>query len=173
LIFDAQVRRLFARRHWSASTVARHAGLIKAHIRYVFLCICFIQYVCVFQAAVRPRLTDMLIAYVDTVLSPLLITLAQPSRTGDDSGQLNTQTLSQLQILAAVCVEFCISVHRCDVLFGLIYPKFRSLPGGESVFLQLLEPFIVTGRLNTLSPPVLKYVVDRFCIGKMCIFYLF
>jgi hypothetical protein len=188
----------------------------------------------VLQAAIRARLTDMLDAYVDTVLTPILTSIGAsvsntsstsnsssskdkdgshakdgvkgeeevvktnkdtsafaPSKTRSSSviapsstssssstsstspsstptAQLSTQAMSQLHVLAAVCVEFCLSIHRCDVLFSVIYPKFRSLPGGDAIFLQLLEPFIVTGRLTTLSPAVLQAFVWHFVrLGRL------
>ena len=65
-------------------------------------------------------------------------------------------------------VEFCISIHRCDV------PKFRVLSGGEAVFLQLLEPFIVTGRLGTLAAPVLQCVARCDCSAcSVCVVGVF
>ncbi|CAN0112093.1 unnamed protein product, partial [Hapterophycus canaliculatus] len=60
---------------------------------------------------------------------------------------------SHFQMLAGVCAEFCAVTGRLDMLFGQIFQAFRAR-GQQGVFLDTLEPYVLMGKLRTLSPEV-------------------
>ncbi|CAM9755293.1 unnamed protein product, partial [Scytosiphon promiscuus] len=64
------------------------------------------------------------------------------------------------QMLAGVCAEFCAVTGRLDMLFGQIFQAFRAR-GQQGVFLDTLEPYVLMGKLRTLSPEVTSAFVDR------------
>ena len=49
---------------------------------------------------------------------------------------------SHFQMLAGVCVEFCVVTKRLDLLFGPIFRRFHNA-GYLHVFLDVLEPYIL------------------------------
>eukprot|EP00752_Nemacystus_decipiens_P007971 g7124.t1 len=67
---------------------------------------------------------------------------------------------SHFQMLAGVCAEFCAVTGRLDMLFGQIFHAFRAR-GQQGVFLDTLEPYVLMGKLKTLSPEVVAASIDR------------
>ena len=68
---------------------------------------------------------------------------------------------SHFQMLGGVCVEFCVETKRLDVLFGEIYESFLGCDRAD-VFLDLLEPYVLSGKLRRLAPEVMKAFVEHF-----------
>lgn len=64
---------------------------------------------------------------------------------------------SHFTMLAGVCVEFCVETDQLDVLFGEIY---QSCP--KHLFLEAVEPYILSGKLTRLAPEVMAAFVDHF-----------
>ena len=62
-------------------------------------------------------------------------------------------------IVASVCIDFCTSINRLDLLFGPVYDSFASVEA-TTVLLLSLEPFIRIVKLGTLSPVVMKGFVE-------------
>uniref|UniRef100_A0A7R9Y9X4 Vacuolar protein sorting-associated protein 8 central domain-containing protein n=1 Tax=Pinguiococcus pyrenoidosus TaxID=172671 RepID=A0A7R9Y9X4_9STRA len=62
---------------------------------------------------------------------------------------------SHYQMLAGVCMEYCCLLRRPDLLFGSVYDRFRKA-GRQSVFLDLLEPFITSGQLTTIGAEAME-----------------
>ena len=54
--------------------------------------------------------------------------------------------LSHFQMLAGVCIEFCVVTRRLDLLFGPIFRRFQNV-GYVSVFLDVLEPYVLNDKL--------------------------
>ncbi|CAN0370448.1 unnamed protein product, partial [Ectocarpus sp. 13 AM-2016] len=67
---------------------------------------------------------------------------------------------SHFQMLAGVCAEFCAVTGRLDMLFGQIFQAFRAR-GQQGVYLDTLEPYVLMGKLKTLSPEVISAFIDR------------
>lgn len=67
---------------------------------------------------------------------------------------------SHFQMLAGVCVEFCVVTRRLDLLFGPIFRKFQSV-GYTAVFLDVLEPYILNDKLSFIAPEVMSFFVDH------------
>jgi len=67
---------------------------------------------------------------------------------------------SHFQMLAGVCVEFCVVTRRLDLLFGQIFERFQSV-GFTSVFLDVLEPYILNDKLSYIAPEAMSYFVNH------------
>ena len=67
---------------------------------------------------------------------------------------------SHFQMLAGVCVEFCVVTRRLDLLFGAVFRKFEMV-GFTSVFLDVLEPYVLNDKLSYIAPEVMAYFVDH------------
>jgi hypothetical protein len=67
---------------------------------------------------------------------------------------------SHFQMLAGVCVEFCVVTRRLDLLFGSIFRRFQSV-GYTSVFLDVLEPYVLNDKLAYIAPEVMSFFVEH------------
>ncbi|CAB9509972.1 vacuolar protein sorting 8 homolog (Saccharomyces cerevisiae) [Seminavis robusta] len=67
---------------------------------------------------------------------------------------------SHFQMLAGVCVEFCLVTRRLDLLFGQIFRRFQAV-GFTSVFLDVLEPYVLNDKLSYIAPEAMAYFVDH------------
>jgi len=67
---------------------------------------------------------------------------------------------SHFQMLAGVCVEFCVIVRRFDLLFGPIFRRFLSV-NRVSVFLDVLEPYVLNDKLNYIAPEAMSHFVEH------------
>jgi len=67
---------------------------------------------------------------------------------------------SHFQMLAGVCVEYCVTTRRLDLLFGPIFRRFQSV-GYTAVFLDVLEPYVLNDRLSYIAPEVMSYFVEH------------
>lgn len=67
---------------------------------------------------------------------------------------------SHFQMLAGVCVEFCVVTRRLDLLFGPIFRRFQSV-GYTSVFLDVLEPYVLNDKLAYIAPEVMAFFVEH------------
>jgi len=67
---------------------------------------------------------------------------------------------SHYQMLAGVCVEFCVVTKRLDLLYGPIFRRFHST-GFLSVFLDVLEPYILNDKLNYIAPEAMMHFVEH------------
>jgi vacuolar protein sorting-associated protein 8 len=68
---------------------------------------------------------------------------------------------SHFQMLAGVCVEFCVTTRRLDLLFGPIFRRFESA-GYVAVFLDVLEPYVLNDKLKYIAPEAMSYLVEHF-----------
>ena len=67
---------------------------------------------------------------------------------------------SHFQMLAGVCVEFCVVTKRLDLLFGSIFRSFHSV-GYLNVFLDVLEPYILNDKLDYIAPEAMAHFVEH------------
>jgi hypothetical protein len=67
---------------------------------------------------------------------------------------------SHFQMLAGVCVEFCVVTKRVDLLFGPIFRRFHSA-GFLNVFLDVLEPYILNDKLDYIAPEAMMHFVEH------------
>ena len=67
---------------------------------------------------------------------------------------------SHFQMLAGVCVEFCVVTKRLDMLYGAIFRRFHAA-GFLNVFLDVLEPYILNDKLNYIAPEAMMHFVEH------------
>lgn len=67
---------------------------------------------------------------------------------------------SHFQMLAGVCVEFCVATRRLDLLFGPIFRRFQSV-GYIAIFLDVLEPYVLNDKLKYIAPEAMSYFVEH------------
>lgn len=68
---------------------------------------------------------------------------------------------SQLTELATVCIAACVSVQDQDFLFDEIYTWYEDNDEANT-FLDVLEPYIMDGKVISLPPATLKVLIDHF-----------
>ena len=66
----------------------------------------------------------------------------------------------RFKLLGDICIYFCTVIEKPLILFGDLFPRFQTA-GQESLFLDLLERFILSGQLTFLAPEVLEAFVER------------
>lgn len=68
-------------------------------------------------------------------------------------------------------IDYCLLIDRLDLLFGHIYDLFSKDSIGHGIYLQSLEPYILSNRFDTISPIVLKdfinYYVDNSHLNQL------
>jgi hypothetical protein len=67
---------------------------------------------------------------------------------------------SHFQMLAGVCVEFCVVTKRLDLLFGPIFRRFHQ-SGFLDVFLDVLEPYILNDKLDYIAPEAMIHFIEH------------
>jgi vacuolar protein sorting-associated protein 8 len=79
--------------------------------------------------------------------------------SSDTSGRIDL-ALSHYQMLAGVCVDYCVLIRRLDLLFGPIFRRFESV-GYIAVFLDVLEPYVLNDKLTYIAPEVMGLFVEH------------
>lgn len=67
----------------------------------------------------------------------------------------------QLEELAAVCIGACVSMANTEFLFDDVYPWYED-HSVESIFLDVLEPFIIRGEVRSLPPTAIKALIIHY-----------
>jgi len=86
-----------------------------------------------------------------------------PARKLSTSRQVGSKidlAQSHFQMLAGVCIEFCIVTRRLDILFNDVYECFRS-SGYTAVFLDVLEPYVLNDKLQYIAPVVMAQFIEH------------
>eukprot|EP00698_Gefionella_okellyi_P019588 TRINITY_DN6022_c0_g1_i1.p1 TRINITY_DN6022_c0_g1~~TRINITY_DN6022_c0_g1_i1.p1 ORF type:complete len:1522 (-),score=360.42 TRINITY_DN6022_c0_g1_i1:629-5194(-) len=110
------------------------------------------------RAATSNRIAELLVEYMRDAMDRV------PQSTGLPAGQLLPAAHKHYEQVGAVCVEYCVSISRTDLLFGDIFAKFCDI-GQSGLFLELLEPFLLNDKLDVLDNGVLMAMVLHYC-GK-------
>jgi vacuolar protein sorting-associated protein 8 len=84
--------------------------------------------------------------------------------TLDGSHAIVDLAQSHFQMLAGVCVEFCLVTRRLDLLFGQIFRRFQNsgFPFAVPVFLDVLEPYILSDKLSYIAPEAMACFIDHY-----------
>ncbi|KAI1938735.1 Vacuolar protein sorting-associated protein 8 [Ophidiomyces ophidiicola] len=81
---------------------------------------------------------------------------------GKNEGAVTERLQSpQLKELAEVCISACDFMGEYGFLFDDVYPWYEE-HGFESVFLDMLEPYIIKGTIRALPPDVVKSLITYF-----------
>ncbi|XP_064646589.1 vacuolar protein sorting-associated protein 8 homolog isoform X2 [Lineus longissimus] len=100
---------------------------------------------------VAAKMLDLLQNYVDISMTKNL-----PER-----GKME-ELEEYYQNVVPICVDYCLTLGRTDVLFGEIYVRFSMDQIAKSTFLECLEPYIITDRLTSVTPSVMKDFIDNY-----------
>jgi hypothetical protein len=72
-------------------------------------------------------------------------------------------TVHDRRMLASVCIRYCQAIAREQLLFEVIFPMFRKAKNGNgAIFLELLEPFILQGRLTSMNSRTMEAFVKLY-----------
>jgi vacuolar protein sorting-associated protein 8 len=110
-------------------------------------------------------IAKLLIRYLNIAVenAPEAMSTSHPldTSTGSFPGEAQIDLAqSHFQMLAGVCVEFCVVTRRLDLLFGPIFRRFHSV-GYLSVFLDILEPYILNDKLDYVAPEAMAHFVEH------------
>lgn len=99
----------------------------------------------------EPRLREILKAAVDFVFSD--------DRLRDGS-HADGETIQRLfEDLVATCVHACLALEDPDWLFDELYEHYER-NGIEAIFLDRLEPFVLSGSMHALPPSVTQRLIE-------------
>lgn len=131
--------------------------------------------------SVSERVADLLMEYVRLAIAnaPSSVTsgVGNSISAFSKSGLKLDLAKSHYQMLAGVCIEYCAIVGRTDLLFGEIFNRFKEA-GKSDVFVELLEPYILSEKLRSLSPLAMQEFVRHYSANnklpqvEQCILHL-
>ncbi|XP_015572370.2 vacuolar protein sorting-associated protein 8 homolog [Ricinus communis] len=120
------------------------------------------------QETIMPYLVELLLSYVDEVFSYISVAFCNQigkveqqdeSKTGGSS--VHSEIKEQFTRVGGVAVEFCVHIHRTDILFDEIFSKFMAVQHRDT-FLELLEPYILRDMLGSLPPEIMQALVEHY-----------
>lgn len=118
--------------------------------------------------SVAERVADLLMEYVRLAIAN---PPASSSTTGGAAAAFSKSGIkldlakSHYQMLAGVCIEYCAIIGRTDLLFGEIFDRFKE--GNKiDVFVELLEPYILSEKLRNLSPGAMQAFVKHYSANR-------
>ncbi|KAJ1721043.1 hypothetical protein LPJ53_004395 [Coemansia erecta] len=69
---------------------------------------------------------------------------------------------SEKRALISVCIEACLATDSLSLLFGEVYECYSAEDEWQSVYLETIEPFILSGRIQQLPPQILNAMIERY-----------
>ena len=82
----------------------------------------------------------------------------------ENAGELDERD-RRLSDLAAACIKASIKIHDLDFLFEDVFAWYEEYKE-VSAFLDVLEPYIMEGTIESLPPPVIKALVEAFAVTR-------
>ncbi|KAJ1882151.1 hypothetical protein H4R99_002143 [Coemansia sp. RSA 1722] len=71
-------------------------------------------------------------------------------------------TDSELRAFVSVCIEACLAMNDLSILFGDIFEGYSADSARQDIFLETIEPFVLSGQIQRLPPQILNAMVDRY-----------
>ncbi|ELK00772.1 Vacuolar protein sorting-associated protein 8 like protein [Pteropus alecto] len=107
------------------------------------------------KAVVADRMVEILFHYADRALKKC-----------PDQGKI--QVMEQhFQDMVPVIVDYCLLLQRKDLLFSQMYDKLSENSVAKGVFLECLEPYILSDKLVGITPQVMKDLIVHFQDKKL------
>jgi vacuolar protein sorting-associated protein 8 len=105
-------------------------------------------------------LSKLLIRYLKLAVenAPEPMSAKPYSRSSANNG--NELARSHFQMLAGVCIEFCVVTRKAELLFGPIFEQFQSV-GYTSIFLDVLEPYVLNDKLPYIGAEAMSFFVQH------------
>ncbi|XP_067297599.1 vacuolar protein sorting-associated protein 8 homolog [Pseudorasbora parva] len=102
------------------------------------------------KGVVADKMVEILLQYVDRSLKKC-----------PEHGKI--QVMEQhFQDIVPVMVDYCLLLQRTDLLFNQIYPRLVENSVARGVFLESLEPYILSERIGCLTAPVMRDLLSYF-----------
>ncbi|XP_019359333.1 PREDICTED: vacuolar protein sorting-associated protein 8 homolog isoform X2 [Gavialis gangeticus] len=102
------------------------------------------------KAVIADRMVEILLHYTDRTLKKC-----------PDQGKI--QVMEQhFQDMVPVIVEYCLLLQRTDLLFSQVYDKMSENSVAKGIFLECLEPYILSGKLMGMTAQVMKDLLLHF-----------
>ncbi|ORX73674.1 hypothetical protein DL89DRAFT_289410 [Linderina pennispora] len=64
--------------------------------------------------------------------------------------------------LGVACIEACLVTKNSRLLFGEVFDAYLLSPASTQIYLETLEPFILSGRVTYLPPQILNAMIDNY-----------
>ncbi|XP_012585745.1 PREDICTED: vacuolar protein sorting-associated protein 8 homolog [Condylura cristata] len=107
------------------------------------------------KAVVADRMVEILFHYADRALKKC-----------PDQGKI--QVMEQhFQDMVPIIVDYCLLLQRKDLLFSQMYDKLSENSVAKGVFLECLEPYILSDKLVGITPQVMKDLIVHFQDKKL------
>uniref|UniRef100_A0A8C2AZ37 VPS8 subunit of CORVET complex n=1 Tax=Cyprinus carpio TaxID=7962 RepID=A0A8C2AZ37_CYPCA len=102
------------------------------------------------KGVVAEKMVEILLQYVDRSLKKC-----------PEQGKI--QVMEQhFQDMVPIMVDYCLLLQRTDLLFNQIYPRLVENSVARGVFLESLEPYILSERIGCLTAPVMRDLLSYF-----------
>ncbi|NWW02149.1 VPS8 protein, partial [Oreocharis arfaki] len=102
------------------------------------------------KAVIADRMAEILLHYTDRTLKKC-----------PDQGKI--QVMEQhFQDVVPVIVDYCLLLQRMDLLFNQIYDKMSENSVAKGIFLECLEPYILSDKLMGVTAQVMKDLLLHF-----------
>uniref|UniRef100_A0A8C9MPR9 Vacuolar protein sorting-associated protein 8 homolog n=1 Tax=Serinus canaria TaxID=9135 RepID=A0A8C9MPR9_SERCA len=102
------------------------------------------------KAVIADRMVEILLHYTDRTLKKC-----------PDQGKI--QIMEQhFQDVVPVIVDYCLLLQRMDLLFNQIYDKMSENSVAKGIFLECLEPYILSDKLMGITAQVMKDLLLHF-----------
>uniref|UniRef100_A0A8C5TSH0 VPS8 subunit of CORVET complex n=1 Tax=Malurus cyaneus samueli TaxID=2593467 RepID=A0A8C5TSH0_9PASS len=102
------------------------------------------------KAVIADRMVEILLHYTDRALKKC-----------PDQGKI--QVMEQhFQDVVPVIVDYCLLLQRMDLLFNQIYDKMSENSVAKGIFLECLEPYILSDKLMGITAQVMKDLLLHF-----------
>uniref|UniRef100_A0A8D2MNY0 Vacuolar protein sorting-associated protein 8 homolog n=1 Tax=Zonotrichia albicollis TaxID=44394 RepID=A0A8D2MNY0_ZONAL len=102
------------------------------------------------KAVIGDRMVEILLHYTDRTLKKC-----------PDQGKI--QVMEQhFQDVVPVIVDYCLLLQRMDLLFNQIYDKMSENSVAKGIFLECLEPYILSDKLMGITAQVMKDLLLHF-----------
>ncbi|KAJ2887926.1 hypothetical protein FB639_000989, partial [Coemansia asiatica] len=69
---------------------------------------------------------------------------------------------SELRAFVSVCTEACLAMDDLSILFGDIFESYSTDSNRQTIFLETIEPFVLSGKIQQLPPQILNAMIDRY-----------
>uniref|UniRef100_A0A803SWN9 Vacuolar protein sorting-associated protein 8 homolog n=1 Tax=Anolis carolinensis TaxID=28377 RepID=A0A803SWN9_ANOCA len=102
------------------------------------------------KAVVADRMVEILIHYADRIMKKC-----------PEQGKI--QVMEQyFQDMVPVIVDYCLLLQRMDLLFSQMYDKMAENSVAKGVFLECLEPYIISDKLVGMTAQIMKDLLLHF-----------
>ncbi|KAJ1930777.1 hypothetical protein FBU59_006944, partial [Linderina macrospora] len=64
--------------------------------------------------------------------------------------------------LGVACIDACLATSNSRLLFGDVFDTYSLSPPSTQIYLETLEPFILSGRVAYLPPQILNAMIDNY-----------